>query len=117
MGNLRAVAIFPNIPAENLSQFKSIAKEMLEEIRKQESVLRYDIFFTRNEELCVVLEEYSSASGAVEHVERNAHFLSQLVRLGGDIQGSMFPMGESDPALESIEANWDSSMHYHFAGK
>jgi len=47
MGNLRAVAIFPNIPAENLNLFKSVAQEMLGEIRKQESILRYDLFFFR----------------------------------------------------------------------
>ncbi len=57
MGNLRAVAIFPNIPAENLNLFKSVAQEMLGEIRKQESILRYDLFFSENEDTCVVLEE------------------------------------------------------------
>ena len=117
MGNMRAVAIFPNISAENLNLFKSVAQEMLREIRKQESILRYDLFFSENEDICVVLEEYTSASGVFEHVERNSHFLRQLVRLGGEIQGSMFPTGNSDPALETIKASWDSRMHYHFAGK
>ena len=117
MSNLRAVAIFPNIPTENLNSFKSVAQEMLGEIRKQESILRYDLFFSENDDTCVVLEEYTSASGVFEHVERNSHFLKQLATLGGKIQGSMFPTGNSDPALENIKANWDSRMHFHFAGK
>lgn len=117
MGTLRAVAIFPHIPAENLNSFKGVAREMLEEIRRQDSILRYDLFFSENEDSCVVLEEYVSASGVMEHVERNTHFLDQLAKLGGKIQGSMFPMGESDSALESIKANWDSRMHNYFDGK
>ena len=117
MGKLRAIAIFPNIPAENLDSFKNVAREMLEEIRKQDSILRYDLFFSEKEDVCVVLEEYSSASGVLEHVERHAHFIETLTNLGGKIQGSMFPTGESDAALESIKSNWDSKMHNHFGGK
>ena len=117
MSNLRAVAIFPRIPEENLSAFKRIAQEMLIEVRKQDSILRYDLFFSENGSRCVVLEEYSSASGVIEHVERHAHFLEKLTELGGKIEGSMFPIGANDEALETIKANWDSRMHDHFAGK
>lgn len=117
MANLRAVAIFPRIPEENLDSFKRIAQEMLIEIRKQDSILRYDLFFTENGSRCVVLEEYVSAHGVIEHVKRHANFLEELTRLGGKIEGSMFPIGKSDDALESIKANWDSEVHNHFGGK
>ena len=117
MGNLRAVAMFPRIPAENLGTFKRVANEMLTEIKKLDSILRYDLFFSENEASCVVLEEYSSANGVFEHVERHSHFLNQLKLLGGEIEGSMFPIGDSDVALETIRSTWDSKMHTHFGGK
>ena len=117
MANLRAVAIFPRIPEENLNSFKKIAQEMLIEIRKQDYILRYDLFFSENGSRCVVLEEYVSAHDVIEHVERHAHFLEELTKLGGKIEGSMFPMGKSDDALETIKAHWDSEVHIHFVGK
>jgi quinol monooxygenase YgiN len=114
---LRAVAIFPNIKSENLEPFKTIANEMLLEIKKQDSIIGYDIFFTADNSQCVILEEYATAAGVIEHVKRNAHFLEKLTALGGKIEGNMFPTGESDSDLEEIKANWDSKMHTFFTGK
>jgi quinol monooxygenase YgiN len=116
-GKLRAVAIFPHIENENLAAFKAIASEMLEEIKKQDSIIKYEMFFSVDNTQCVILEEYSSAAGVIEHVNRNAHLLEKLTALGGKIEGSMFPTGESDSDLEEIRANWDSKMHSFFAGK
>ena len=71
MKNLMAIAIFPDIAPENLARFKEIAKEMLESIRNQKSILRYEIFFTMNEKSCVVIEEYETPAGVFEHVENH----------------------------------------------
>ena len=116
-GTLRAVAIFPNFKVENLAAFQAIATELLEEIKKQDSIIKYDMFFTSDNTQCVILEEYATAAGVIEHVKRNAHLLEKLTALGGKIEGSMFPTGESDSDLEEIKANWDSKMHSYFAGK
>ena len=116
-GKLRAVAIFPHIENENLAAFKAIASEMLQEIKKQDSIIKYDMFFSADNTKCVILEEYSSAAGVIEHVKRNSHLLEKLTALGGKIEGSMFPTGESDSDLEEIKANWGSKMHSYFAGK
>jgi quinol monooxygenase YgiN len=117
MQNLMAVATFPYIAPENLKRFKSIAAEMLESINSLESILRYEVFFTSDETSCIVLEEYSSPAGVIEHVEKHAAFLQELAELGGRIQGQMFPLSDEGEAIEMIRDSWDSTMHHHFSGK
>lgn len=117
MQNLMAIAVFPKIEKENLSRFKDIATEMLQSIRGQESVLRYEIFFTLDETSCVVIEEYVDPAGVFEHVERHSKYLEGLSALGGKIQGSMFPFSSEGSGVSHIQENWDSTMHRYFDGK
>jgi quinol monooxygenase YgiN len=117
MKNLMAIAIFPDIAPENLARFKEIAKEMLESIRNQKSILRYEIFFTMNEKSCVVIEEYETPAGVFEHVENHGKYIAELSALGGKIQGSMFPLSLQGKEISEIQENWDSKMHIHFDGK
>ena len=117
MGVLRAIAIFPNIPPENLKAFQEIANHMLESIGRVDSILRYDIYFDASGTRCIVLEEYRSAAGVIEHVNLHAPLLEELTKLGGKIEGSMFPLDESDADLELIRSTWDSQFHSHFGGK
>ena len=114
---MMAVAIFPKIAPENLDQFKVVAIKMLEEVKKQESILRYDLFFTADNRSCVVLEEYSSPDGVFEHVKKNSALLDQLTALGGKIEGSIFPMSSEGQAIADIRANWDAKIHTYFSGK
>jgi quinol monooxygenase YgiN len=115
--SLRAVAVFSEINSENLVAFKEIAKEMLCEIQKVDFITGYDMFFNADETRCVVLEEYSDASGVIEHVKRHSHFLEKLTALGGEIHGQMFPIDIEDENLRNIRESWNSVMHQHFAGK
>lgn len=115
--SLRAVAVFPKINPKNLVAFKAIAREMLCEIQKVDFISGYDMFFNADETRCVVLEEYSDASGVIEHVKRHSHFLEKLTALGGEIQGQMFPIDIEDENLRNIRESWSSVMHQHFAGK
>jgi hypothetical protein len=94
-----------------------VAEQMLKNIQEQESILRYDMFFTQDSTKCVVLEEFSSPEGVLEHVKRNSTLLDQLVKLGGNIEGSVFPINEDGPELDQIKNTWDSAFHMHFAGK
>jgi quinol monooxygenase YgiN len=114
---MRAVATFPYIAPENLAEFKSVASQMLQNIEQQESVLRYDMFFNADSTQCVVLEEFSTPEGVFEHVKKNASLLEQLVKLGGQIEGSVFPINEDGQALSEIKNTWNSKFHTHFAGK
>jgi quinol monooxygenase YgiN len=117
MKNLMAIAVFPKIKRENLARFKEIATEMLQSIRKQDSVLRYELFFTLDEGSCVILEEYSNPSGVFEHVQRHSHYLEELSALGGKIQGKMFPLSSEGDEISEIKEKWDSNMHIYFDGK
>lgn len=114
---MSAVAIFPRIERENLQEFKGLLREMLEVIQLQESINRYDIFFNDDETRCVVLEEYSDPAGVIEHVNKNTEILEKLVRLGGAIDGSVFPMKQAGAALTEIRATWDTKVHTYFDGK
>jgi quinol monooxygenase YgiN len=114
---MRAIATFPHIAPQNLAEFKSIATEMLRSVEQQESVLRYDMFFNSDSTQCVVLEEFSTPEAVFEHVKKNKVLLDQLVRLGGEIEGSIFPISEEGDALNEIKKSWNSVVHLHFAGK
>lgn len=117
MENMSAVAIFPKIEPQNLEKFKSIVLSMLVEINKQESILRYEVFFNSDSSSCVILEEYDSPKGVFEHVKRNSKFLNELTKLGGKIEGSVFPLSSGGEALAEIKANWDTKFHVFFSGK
>lgn len=117
MENLMAVAVFPKIEKQNLARFKEVAAEMLQCIRSQDSVLRYELFFTLDETSCVVIEEYVNPAGVFEHVERQGNYLEELSALGGKIQGSMFPLSSQGDDISNIRENWDSTMHRYFDGK
>lgn len=117
MENLMAVAVFPKIEKENLARFKEVATEMLESIRSQDSILRYELFFTMDETSCVAIEEYVNPAGVFEHVERHRKYLEELSALGGKIQGSMFPLSSEGKDISEIQENWDSTMHRYFDGK
>ncbi len=117
MKNLMAVVKFPHIPPENLARFKEVASEMLESIKSQSSILRYEIFFSTDERSCVVMEEYASPMGVFEHVRNHETYLAELSALGGKIQGSMFPLSSQGKEIEEIERSWDSTMHVFFDGK
>lgn len=117
MQNLMAVAVFPDIAPNNLDRFKQVAEEMLSSVMEMDCVLRHEMFFTIDNRSCVVLEEYESAAGVIEHVQRNAKALEELSILGGQIQGSMFPLSGAGPEMTLIREIWDSKMHTYFNGK
>jgi len=103
MNTFRAVAIFP--------------QQLMEKIQKQESTLRYDMFFNQDKTRCTVLEEFTRPEGVFAHVQQNSELIAQLSLLGGKIEGSVFPMSQDGEAIEEIRNNWDSQYHFHFLGK
>ncbi len=117
MNTFRAVAVFPHIEPANLEQFCLLAEQMMAEIQKQESILRYDMFFSENKTRCTILEEYAYPEAVFEHVKKNAELLQQLSSLGGEIEGSVFPMIQEGEAISEIRDSWDSKFHHHFLGK
>jgi len=112
-----AVALFPHIEPDNLTEFKSIASELLSAVAELPSITRYDIFFNADSTACVVLEEYSEPQGVIDHVNRNGHIVAQLVALGGAIEGSVFPLDQGGSAMQEIGTAWDTKVHTFFAGK
>ena len=117
MQTLRAIAEFPKIAPENYELFKEKALLLLNSVKNQNSILRYDLFFNAENSKCVILEEYEFPEAVIEHVRTNAGLLEELSVLGGKINGSMFPFSQNGSAISEIRENWDSKMHFHFAGK
>lgn len=116
MNTMFAVAIFPSIRPEDLAEFKMLAVEMLKSVKNQESVLRYEMFFNEDSTRCVILEEYADPSAVIEHVNRNSRTLDRLVKLGGPIEGSMYPRNGEGDAISQIRVSWESNVHDFFAG-
>ena len=117
MNTFRAVAVFPHIEPTNLEEFCLLAEQMMVEIQKQESILRYDMFFSENKTRCTILEEYAFPEAVFEHIKKNAELLQKLSSLGGKIVGGVFPMDQEGDALKEIRENWDAEYHFHFLGK
>ena len=117
MNTFRAVAVFPHIAPGNLEEFCLLAEQMMVEIQKQKSILRYDMFFNQDKTRCTVLEEFTRPEGVFAHVQQNSELIAQLSLLGGKIEGSVFPMSQDGEAIEEIRNNWDSQYHFHFLGK
>ncbi len=117
MEKMLAVAVFQKIPAENLETFQQIAQEMLSSIRKLDSIIRYDIFFSDDRTRCTIIEEYVNPAGVFEHVQRHTSYLDQLTKLGGVLEGQMFPYSNDGSELKQIRENWDSEVHIFFDGK
>jgi len=117
MNTFRAVAVFPHIAPGNLEEFCLLAEQMMVEIQKQESILRYDMFFSENKTRCTILEEYAFPEAVFEHIKKNAELLQKLSSLGGKIEGGVFPMDQEGDALKEIRENWDAEYHFHFLGK
>jgi quinol monooxygenase YgiN len=117
MGSFRAVAVFPYIDPVNYEQFCALASQMMQVIRKQDSIISYDMFFSDNNTRCTVLEEFANAEGVFEHVKANAELLDRMSALGGKIEGNIFPIDQMGPAIDEIRTNWDSKFHTHFLGK
>ena len=117
MNTFRAVAVFPHIEPANLEQFCLLAEQMMFQIQNQESILRYDMFFSENKTRCTILEEYAFPEAVFEHIKKNAELLQKLSSLGGKIEGGVFPMDQEGDALKEIRENWDAEYHFHFLGK
>jgi quinol monooxygenase YgiN len=117
MNTFRAVAVFPYIEPANFEKFCELAKVMMAVIEQQESILRYDFFFSQDNTRCTILEEYTHPEAVFEHVKKNTKLLQQLTALGGKIEGNVFPMGHDGEALQEIKNNWDSTFHHHHIGK
>jgi quinol monooxygenase YgiN len=105
MGSFRAVAVFPHIDPSNFEEFCALASQMMQVIRKQDSILSYDMFFSDNNTRCTVLEEFASPEGVFEHVKANAALLEQMTKLGGKIEGNIFPIDQEGVALDEIRSN------------
>ena len=117
MNTFRAVAVFPHIEPANLEQFCLLAEQMMIQIQNQESILRYDMFFSENKTRCTILEEYAHPEAVFEHIKKNTELLQQLSDFGGKIEGGVFPMGQEGEALKEIREKWDAEYHFHFLGK
>jgi len=50
-------------------------------------------------------------------VKANAELLNQMSKLGGKIEGNIFPIDQSGIALDDIRDNWESKFHNHFLSK
>ncbi len=77
----------------------------------------FALFFSDNNTRCTVLEEFVSPEGVFEHVKANAALLEQMSKLGGKIEGNIFPIDQEGTALKEIRSNWDSRFHNYFLGK
>lgn len=117
MAELIAIAIFPKIPSENLSNFKFLANQLLDSVEKLESVVEYQIYFSQDFSRCTVLEKYSSPQGVIDHVNINGALIDELQKLGGKIEGSMFTLNLEDETIRDISESWDTVVNVFFQGK
>jgi quinol monooxygenase YgiN len=113
---LRVIATCPNIPGENLAQFKKAAAQALEVARGETTTTRYDWFFNDDETACVALEEYENSDALLAHVGSLGPLFATLLDLGGDCRFEVF--GDATPAVREATAALDITFFgSRFQGK
>jgi quinol monooxygenase YgiN len=101
MSRLQATAVFPNIAAADLEEFKLLAAKALEVTTPEAGNLQYDWFFNADETKCLVRETYESSEAVLVHMGNMGVLLEQLAKLGGGLEIEVFgvPSAELTAAL------------------
>ena len=83
MKQLQVTATFPQIPSDNLGEFKRMAGEALKVTADDTGVLQYDWFFNADETVCEAREVYANSDAVLAHMAGVGALLGQLIELGG----------------------------------
>lgn len=115
MDELQINATFPNIPPENLDEFKKLADQGVEVTRDEEGTLRYDFFLNADGTKCVLREVYASSDAVLAHMGNMGELLGRLIEVGGGIEIEVF--GEPSAQLLEAGAALDPTVYSHLEGK
>jgi hypothetical protein len=97
---IQVTATFPNIPGENLAEFKRLAAEVLKVTAEEPGVLKYDWFFNGDETRCVVRETYKNSEAVLTHLGMAGDLGAPLVKAAGGLDLEVF----GSPSEQVVEA-------------
>lgn len=90
MSRIQFTATFPNIPREQLSEFKRLAAQAIAITRAEDDNLQYDWFFNADETKCVVHEAYASSDAVFAHTENLGELPARIGAVGGVMEVECF---------------------------
>ena len=115
MDQLQVNATYPNIPPENLEEFKKLAAEAVAVTRGEEETLRFDFFLSDDGTKCVLNEAYASSDALLAHMGNMGELLGRLVERGGALE--VVVLGEPSEQLLEAAAAFEPMIYAHLEGK
>ena len=115
MEQIQASATYPTIAADNVSEFKRLAAELLEAVRGEAGTLQFDWFFSDDGSQCVVRETYVGSDAVLAHIGNVGPFLGRLIELGGGLKLEVF--GEPSAKLRDAIAAFEPTIYSFVQGK
>jgi Antibiotic biosynthesis monooxygenase len=112
---IQVTATFPLIPRDNLSEFKRLAGEALENTADEPGALQYDWFFNEDESKCIVREIYADSDAVLTHLGAMGDLLGKVIEVGGGIEIEVF--GDPSDALLEATEGLQPTVYSYFQGK
>jgi hypothetical protein len=115
MKQLQVTGTLPQIPKDNLEEFKRLAREALAATADDPGVLQYDWFFNHEESKCVIRETYADSNAVLTHLGLVGDLLGKIIEVGGGMEIEVF--GEPSDALLKATETLQLTIYSYFQGK
>ena len=115
MDELQLDVTFPNIPPENLDEFKKVAAEGVAVSKSEEGTIRYDFFLSDDGTKCVLHEVYANSEAVLTHMGNMGELLGRIAELGGGME--IVVLGQPSAQLLEAGAAFEPMVYAHLEGK
>ncbi|NOX28641.1 MAG: hypothetical protein GXP35_01100 [Actinobacteria bacterium] len=115
MDEIQIYTTFPNIPPENLENFKKLVSQAVAITKDDDETLRYDYFLSDNGTKCVSPHAHVNSEALLAHIGKVGELLGPMVELGGGVEVVVL----GDPSAELLEATaaFEATVYAHLDGK
>jgi quinol monooxygenase YgiN len=104
MNQIHLSATFPNVPSDNLAEFKQVAAQALDITRGEAGTPVYAWFFYDDETMCVVREIYEDSDAVLAHIGNLGEVFGKLLEVGGGCKFKVF--GNPSAQLREAVEDW-----------
>jgi len=115
MDEIHIITTFPNIPPENLDEFKKLVAQAVAITRGDDATLRYDYYLSDDGTKCVSPHSHASSDALLAHMAKVGELLGPMAEKGGGVE--VVVLGEPSAQLLEAAAAFDPMVYGHLDGK